>query len=39
MLKVPRAAQIACYAPDHTVLGVTSLNSDAVSLLDPSFRE
>jgi DNA-binding beta-propeller fold protein YncE len=40
MLKdVPKAAQIARYAPDNSVLGVTSLNSDTVSLVGPSFRE
>jgi YVTN family beta-propeller protein len=36
---VPQAAQIARYSPDHRVLGVTSLKSDTVSLIDPSFRE
>jgi YVTN family beta-propeller protein len=36
---VPKAAQIARYAPDNSLLGVTSLNSDTVSLIDPSFRE
>jgi DNA-binding beta-propeller fold protein YncE len=36
---VPKAAQIARYAPDHSLLGVTSLNSDTVSLIDPSFRD
>src|SRR5713101_6020166 len=36
---VPKAAQIARYAPDNSLLGVTSLNSDMVSLIDPSFRE
>jgi len=35
---VPRAAQIARYAPDNSLIGVTSLNSDTVSLVDPSFR-
>jgi YVTN family beta-propeller protein len=35
---VPKAAQIARYAPDNSLIGVTSLNSDTVSLLDPSFR-
>jgi YVTN family beta-propeller protein len=35
---VPRAAQIARYAPDWSMLGVTSLNSDTVSLIDPSFK-
>ena len=36
---VPKAAQIARYAPDNSLLGVTSLNSDTVSLIDPSFKE
>jgi YVTN family beta-propeller protein len=36
---VPKAAQIARYAPDNSLIGVTSLNSDMVSLIDPSFRE
>ena len=36
---VPKAAQIARYAPDCSLLGVTSLNSDTVSLIDPSFGE
>lgn len=36
---VPKAAQIARYAPDNSMIGVTSLNSDTVSLVDPSFRE
>jgi YVTN family beta-propeller protein len=35
---VPKAAQIARYAPDNGMIGVTSLNSDTVSLIDPSFR-
>jgi YVTN family beta-propeller protein len=34
---VPKAAQIARYAPDNSLVGVTSLNSDTVSLIDPSF--
>ena len=34
---VPRAAQIVRYAPDNSLIGVTSLNSDTVSLIDPSF--
>jgi len=34
---VPKAAQIARYAPDNSVIGVTSLNSNTVSLIDPSF--
>src|SRR5690242_13270706 len=36
---VPKAAQIARYAPDNSLIGVTSLNSDTVSLIDPSFHE
>jgi YVTN family beta-propeller protein len=36
---VPKAAQIARYAPDNSLLGVTSLNSDTVSLIDPSFKQ
>ncbi len=36
---VPKAAQIARYAPDWSLLVVTSLNSNTVSLIDPSFRE
>jgi YVTN family beta-propeller protein len=36
---VPKAAQIARYAPDNSVIGVTSLNSDTVSLIDPTFRQ
>jgi len=35
---VPKPAQIARYAPDNSLIGVTSLNSDTVSLVDPSFR-
>jgi len=34
---VPKPAQIARYAPDFSLLAVTSLNSDTVSLVDPSF--
>jgi len=34
---VPKAAQIARYNADFSLLGVTSLNSDTVSLIDPSF--
>ncbi len=34
---VPKAAQIARYSQDFSVLGVTSLNSNTVSLIDPSF--
>ena len=36
---VPKPAQIARYAPDFGLLGVTSLNSNTVSLIDPAFRE
>ena len=36
---VPKAAQIARYAPDDSLLVVTSLNSDTVSLIDPTFRQ
>ena len=36
---VPKAAQIARYAPDNSLIGVTSLNSNTVSLVDPSFCE
>src|SRR3984957_1573672 len=36
---VPKAAQIARYAPDNSLIGVTSLNSNMVSLVDPSFRD
>ena len=35
---VPQAAQIARYSPDNSLIGVTSLRSDTVSLVDPSFR-
>jgi YVTN family beta-propeller protein len=35
---VPKPAQIARYAPDNSLLAVTSLNSDTVSLIDPAFR-
>ncbi len=34
---VPKAAQIARYSDDFSVLGVTSLNSNTISLIDPSF--
>jgi DNA-binding beta-propeller fold protein YncE len=34
---VPKAAQIARYAQDFSLLCVTSLNSNTVSLIDPSF--
>ena len=36
---VPKPAQIARYAPDNSLLAVSSLNSDMVSLISPSFRE
>jgi DNA-binding beta-propeller fold protein YncE len=36
---VPKPAQIARYAPDWSLLAVTSLNSDTVSLISPSFGE
>jgi YVTN family beta-propeller protein len=35
---VVKAAQIARYSPDNSLLGVTSLNSNTVSLIDASFR-
>jgi DNA-binding beta-propeller fold protein YncE len=37
LIDVPKAAQIARYAPDWSSLAVTSLNSNSVSLIDPSF--
>src|ERR1700728_3084160 len=36
---VPKAAQIARYAPDNSLLHVLRLNSDTVSLIDPSFKQ
>jgi len=36
---VPKAAQIARYSPDNNLIGVTSLNSGTVSLIDPSFEQ
>jgi DNA-binding beta-propeller fold protein YncE len=36
---VAAAAQIARYSPDFRLLGVTSIKSNTVSLIDPSFRE
>jgi len=36
---VPEAAQIARFSPDNKVLAVTSLKSNSVSLIDPSFRQ
>jgi hypothetical protein len=35
--RVPKAAQIARYAPDFSLLAVSSLNSNMVSLIDPGF--
>ena len=35
----PKPAQIARYSPDNSVIGVTSVQGDTVSLIDPSFRE
>src|SRR3954468_10482232 len=35
---VPEAAQIARYSPDFDMIGVTSIKSGTVSLIDPSFR-
>jgi YVTN family beta-propeller protein len=35
---VPKPAQIARYAPDNSLIGVTSLISGTISLIDPSFR-
>jgi YVTN family beta-propeller protein len=34
---VPKAAQIARYSDDFSLLGVTSVSSNMVSLIDPSF--
>jgi YVTN family beta-propeller protein len=36
---VPEAAQIARYSPDYGMIGVTSLRSNTVSLIDASFRQ
>lgn len=36
---VPKPAQIARYSPDWSMLAVTSLNSDTVSLITPTFRD
>jgi DNA-binding beta-propeller fold protein YncE len=36
---VAKPAQIARYSPNWSVLGVTSLNSDTVSLITPTFRD
>ena len=35
---VSRPAQIARYSPDFSVLAVTGMSSDTVSLIDPTFR-
>ena len=34
---VPKPAQIARLAPDFSLLEVTSLNSDTVTLIEPTF--
>ncbi len=39
LMDVPKPAQIARYSPDWSILGVTSLNSDTVSLIAPSFDQ
>ena len=36
---VPKVAQNARYAPDNSLIAVSSLNSDLVSLIGPSFRQ
>jgi YVTN family beta-propeller protein len=36
---VAKPAQIARYSPDNSLLAVTSLRSNTVSLIDPSFRK
>ena len=36
---VSEPAQIARYSPDNSVIGVTSLRANTVSLIDPSFRQ
>jgi YVTN family beta-propeller protein len=36
---VGEPAQIARYSPDNSVIGVTSVRADTVSLIDPSFRQ
>jgi DNA-binding beta-propeller fold protein YncE len=35
---VAKAAQIARYSPDNRLVAITSLNSNTVSLIDPSFE-
>jgi DNA-binding beta-propeller fold protein YncE len=35
---IPEAAQIARYSPDFSIIGVTSLKSNTVTLIDPAFR-
>ncbi len=35
---VPKAAQIVRYAPDNSLIGVTSLISGTISLIDPTFH-
>src|SRR4029453_3454385 len=34
----PEAGRLARYSPDNSMIGVTSLKSNTVSLIDPSFR-
>jgi DNA-binding beta-propeller fold protein YncE len=34
---IPKAAQIVCYSPDASLICVTSVHSNSVSLIDPSF--
>ncbi len=36
---IPEAAQIARYSPDNGIIGVTSLKSNTVTLIDPAFRQ
>lgn len=39
LANVSKAAQIARYAPDWSLLGVTSMSSNTVTLVDPSFGD
>ena len=39
LLGVAKPGQIARYAPDFSLLGVSSMSSNTVSLIDPNFRE
>jgi DNA-binding beta-propeller fold protein YncE len=36
---IPEAAQIARYSADSRMIGITSLKSDTLTLMDPTFRE